>query len=53
MKQKNKSGSVWKKYFAMRDLHFGRTFTVPCSGLLTTPRQVDLAMLHQLVEKKK
>ena len=52
LRQKNKSGEAWIKYFAMRDLRFGHTFFFPCLGLMTTPRQADLAMLFQLVEKK-
>ena len=35
----------------MQDIRFGRTFSLRCSGLLTTPRRADLAMLYRLVEK--
>ena len=36
----------------MQDLYFGRSLSVSCSGLLTTPHQADLVMLYRLVEKK-
>ena len=35
----------------MQDLRFGRTLSTPRSGFLNIPRQADLAMLFQLVEK--
>ena len=52
VRQKSKSGQIQTKYYAMRDLRFGRTLSFPSSRLLTTPRQADLAMLYQAVEKR-
>ena len=36
----------------MKELRFGRKLSLSSSGLLITPRQVDLAMLYPLMGKK-